>query len=645
VAITDVETTVHPLEPLSLAEVQAATELVLSSGRLGERPLLAWVALLEPAKADVLAWTPEDVPLPRRAIAVGVDRATSLTYEAVVDLDAGEVERVDAKPDLHAPILPLEWFEATPGALADERVQAALRARGIEDFSTVVCEPWPAAWMDEELDRLGRRLGRGLLFVRERDGDSLWARPIEGLLVIADRSTGEVVEVRDSGAVPVPLDPGRMGADDAGPLRQDLKPLVITQPDGPSFDLDGHALTWQRWRMRLSVHPIEGLVLHQIAYDDPATGTSRPICYRASLSEMVVPYGDPGPLFHWRHVFDAGEGGIGRNATSLTLGCDCLGEIRYLDVATLGPDGLPAVLTNAVCIHEEDFGILWRHEDWRAGSREVRRSRRLVVSSWTNLGNYDYGFFWYFYLDGTIEAEVKLTGIPVYAAHAPGQEPTHGARVTADLSAPHHQHLFCYRLDLDVDGGPNVVEEVDVVADPIGPDNPTGTAFRTVATELERESEAKRSIHAGSSRTWRITNPARRNAVGEPTGYSLVPGAQPDLLAHPDSTVARRAQFARHHLWVTAYAEGELKAAGDYPNQHRGGDGLPTWTAADRPLGDDVVLWFTCGSNHVARPEDWPVITVERTGFHLRPVGFFDRNPALDVPPQELVNPNGHCHE
>ena len=123
-----------------------------------------------------------------------------------------------------------------------------------------------------------------------------------------------------------------------------------------------------------------------------------------------------------------------------------------------------------------------------------------------------------------------------------------------------------------------------------------------------------------------------------------MPGAQPLLLAHPDSPVARRAGFATHHLWVTQHDDDELHAAGDYPNQHPGGDGLPAWVAADRPLVDeDVVLWFTCGSNHVARPEDWPVMPVEHAGFLLKPAGFFDRNPALDVPPQHLVNPGSHC--
>ena len=45
-----------------------------------------------------------------------------------------------------------------------------------------------------------------------------------------------------------------------------------------------------------------------------------------------------------------------------------------------------------------------------------------------------------------------------------------------------------------------------------------------------------------------------------------------------------------------------------------------------------MVLWYTFGAHHVPRPEDWPVMPVVKIGFSLRPRGFFDRSPALDVP-------------
>jgi primary-amine oxidase len=321
------------------------------------------------------------------------------------------------------------------------------------------------------------------------------------------------------------------------------------------------------------------------------------------------------------------------------LGCDCLGEIRYLDAAFATERGRPYRVRNAVCIHEEDTGVAWRHTDIGAGTNEVRRGRRLVISSFATAGNYDYGFFWYFFLDGTIEFEVKLTGIVSTEAVAGDRPLTHATRVSAYLAAPNHQHIFNARLHFDVDGPCNSVFEVDAVTDEAGVDNELGGTFRARATPLEREHEAQRLTHPAAGRVWKVTNPSEVNTWGDPVAYKLVPGPTPTLMARPDSSVARRATFATRNLWVTPYEPDERRAAGEYPNQHVGGDGLPRWTAADRSLIEtDLVLWYSFGVTHIPRPEDFPVMPVERTGFSLLPSGFFDRNPALDLPTPEA------CH-
>ena len=190
---------------------------------------------------------------------------------------------------------------------------------------------------------------------------------------------------------------------------------------------------------------------------------------------MVVPYGHPSEVQGWKNAFDAGEWGLGRMTQPLTLGCDCLGEIRYFDVTLSNEQGEPWVIENAICMHEEDYGIGWKHVDLFSGSHEVRRSRRLVISSIATVGNYEYGFFWYLYLDGTIQFEAKLTGIMSPMAFDPaGPPPEHAVVVAPGLAAPLHQHLFCARLDLDVDGTTNVVEEVEVASMATGRGNPVG---------------------------------------------------------------------------------------------------------------------------------------------------------------------------
>ena len=296
------------------------------------------------------------------------------------------------------------------------------------------------------------------------------------------------------------------------------------------------------------------------------------------------------------------------------------------------------MIPNAICIHEEDFGILWKHTDIFNGSAQSRRQRRLVVSYFTTVGNYDYGFYWYFYLDGTIELEVKVTGVLFTSAYPAGGHP-YSTEVAPGLGAPVHQHLFSARLDMTVDGRANAVEEVDVSGVPIGPDNPYGNAIVQQVTRLTRESEAGRRADGSRGRTWRMISTERANRFGQPTSYTLYPEPAPVLLADPASSLAARAGFAANHLWVTRYDPDQRCPAGDFVNQHPGGAGLPAYIAGDRDIdGEDIVVWHTFGPTHLPRPEDWPVMPVARCGFTLKPTGFFDRNPTLDVPP-----PAGHC--
>jgi primary-amine oxidase len=512
-----------------------------------------------------------------------------------------------------------------------------MKERGIDDLERVQLDPWPAGTFGLAHEG-GRRLTRVISYLRESPEDNGYARPIEGVLVDVDLGTGEVVEFQDFGVVPLAPERASYYPEDVGPLRDDLKPIEITQPEGPSFEVSGHLVRWQRWQFRVALDPIEGLVLHDIAYDDPAAGRVRPVLRRAALSEMVVPYGSTDPAHRWKNAFDAGEWGLGRFVNSLELGCDCLGEIHYFDAVRSTEQGDADIVNNAICMHEEDYSILWKHQDLHSFRTEVRRQRRLVVSAIYTVGNYEYGFYWYFYLDGSIQLEVKLTGIVQTQGVAPGATPSNANMLAPGLAAPHHQHLFCVRLDPAVDGRNNTVVEVDVESMPEGPDNEYANGFRSVATALDSETTARRDVDPARSRTWRITNPSSTNRLGDAVAFKLIPAATPTLLANEASSVARRAAFARHNLWVTPYEPAERRAAGEHPNQSAGDDGLGVWTEKDRPIVDrDIVVWHTFGVTHLVRPEDWPVMPVESTGFWLVPVGFFERNPALDVPP------SSHC--
>lgn len=631
----------HPLDPLSAAEIEAAAALCLAH-HSSDMLRFVSIAFEEPAKSDVYAFTPGEA-IARRAFVVALDRADGNVYEAIVDLSGGSVESWQHRPGVQPVPLFEEFQQADAAIRADAGWLAAIKKRGITDIDTIQIDPWPAGNFGDA-DEQGHRILRGISYVRDEKSSHGYARPVEGLVAVVDLNEGRVLKVVDEGDAPVPAVDIPYAAESQPSLRDDLKPLEITQSEGVSFELDGHELRWQKWRMRVSLHPREGLVLHQVGYQDG--DVLRPIMYRAALSEMVVPYGDASAGQYWKNAFDSGEVGLGRLSNSLELGCDCLGEITYLDGVVNDEVGGSRVLPNAVCIHEEDFNLLWKHTDGHNdGHVEVRRNRRLVVSSWATVGNYDYGYYWYFYQDGSIEHEIKLTGIIQTKAVSDDEPSITAHRVAKNLAGPIHQHFFCVRMDVDIDGTKNSVYEIDSVPLPAD-QNPYDNAFQAVQILIGSESDSARKVHSPSARHWRVVNPDRLNAVGEPVAYGIFPGDTCSMMAGENSAVGRRAAFARSQLWVTQFAPDELYAAGDYPAQSSGGDGLPAFTAQDRVLeGEDVVLWYTVGANHIIRPEDFPVSPVHHVGFKMRPWGFFDSNPALDVsPPMAACDcPPGEC--
>ena len=639
----------HPLDPLMEQEISLTTSILKASGHITPGMRLMAYSLHEPPKEVVLAFQPGQ-PVSREVLVVIRDHERSLTIEALVNLTDQALrswrERSDVQPALTYP----EVFAAQQAILGDPTFQEALSRRGITDLSSVVIYPWTAGYRGPEDAVEEGRFIRMEVALSQGPDDNYYAHPVEGIVATVELDSMRV-RIEDHGSVPVPGHPGNYSPEGIKAatnvpsfpqgLRTDLRPISISQPEGPSFQVEGQQVTWQKWRFRVGFTPREGLVLHLVEYAD--RGQWRPILYRAALSEMYVPYGDPTPSHNFKNVFDAGEVGIGVLANSLVLGCDCLGEIYYFDATVNDAQGEAIPLKNAICMHEEDFSLLWKHLEYNEdGSTraEVRRSRRLVISSISTVGNYEYGFYWYLYQDGTIQYEVKLTGIIAPAAIAPAAQPVSGTLVAPGLYGPNHQHYFNVRLDMMVDGPDNSVVEVNCEPLPWGPENPRGNAWIARETLLATEGEAQRAIEPRTARYWKIINPLSKNQLGQPVAYKLMPGANAFPFFHEGSPQWQRGGFVRNHLWATAYDPRQRYAAGDYPNQQPGGDGLPAYVQQNRPLVEtDLVVWYTFGSNHVVRPEDWPVVPVEMVGFTLKPVGFFDGNPALDVPA-----PEEHCH-
>jgi primary-amine oxidase len=630
----------HPLEPLTADEVRQAVAILKDAGKVTPTTRFVSVSLKEPKKESVYGHT--GGPIRRDAAAVLFDNGTNSCYETSVSLDERRVSSWKHVPGVQPTMTVDEQVECEQAVINSPLFKAALKKQyGIEDTKLVMVDIWSAGNYGSEEDRT-RRLARPLCFVRTDPTENGYARPIEGLRPVVDLNTMQVIRVEEHGRWPLPPQGCDYAASRLSNFRPDIKTLEINQPQGPSFDVDGFQVRWQKWNFVIGFNAREGLTLHNLSYQDGAR--KRSVLYRASLSEMVVPYGDPGPTQARKNAFDAGEYGLGMCANSLELGCDCLGLIKYFDAHLCNSRGEPLTIKNAVCMHEEDFGILWKHTDRRLNTPEVRRSRRLVVSSIATVENYEYGFFWYLYQDGNIQFEIKLTGILSLGALQPGEKSKYGNLIAPQLYAPNHQHFFNMRLDFDIDGAANTVHQVDVVPEEPGERNPFQNAFYVRSTPLKTEKQARANLRLESARTWKIVNENVKNAVGEPVGYRFMPGDNSVPFASTDAWWRRRAGFVNHHVWVTPLAEGENHAGGDYPNQSQGGDGLIRWTEQDRSIENkDVVFWYTFGHTHIPRPEDYPVMPTAYIGFLLKPSGFFDLNPANDVPPSASHKPAGSC--
>ncbi|PHH71386.1 hypothetical protein CDD80_5312 [Ophiocordyceps camponoti-rufipedis] len=411
-----------------------------------------------------------------------------------------------------------------------------------------------------------------------------------------------------------------------------LLPYRVLQPEGSSVRVGpGGLLTWDSWRLRVGFNYREGMTLHDVRF------RGRSLFYRLSLAELFVPYADPRPVFQRKAALDLGNDGAGVNANRLRPGCDCLGVVSYLDGWLVTAEGEPLHMANVICCHEQDDGLLWKHTSFRTGNAVAARSRVLVLQTVMTVSNYDYMLAFILGQDASIRYEVRATGILSTVANSlDSPSPSYGTVVAPGVLAPSHQHLFCLRVDPALDGHDNslLVEE----SRPLEPSDPHGVGFAPRSRVVERE--AGFDLDPASNRVFKLVNEGVRNPVSDtPVGFRLDPWPSQMLLAQPNSFHAKRAEFARHAIWLTRYADDELFPAGRYTMQSLGREGIASAIESRSQAADasttrnaDIVLWHTFGCTHNPRVEDWPVMPCETMVVGLKPVNFFSRNPARQFP-------------
>jgi primary-amine oxidase len=623
-------------------EMAAVRTVLAREGLLGEHARVAYFGLYEPDKHELLNSVESGEPADRCFRVMVLDTSSGDEYDVVACPAQDRIVSADKHDTSNGriPVLLSEMIMVEEIVQADERWLAAMAKRGLTDLSVLRVQPLSAG-VSATPDENGRRLQRCFTFIQDHPDDLPWAHPVDGVTAVVDVITREVISVVDYVELDVPTEAGNFHLDSYNPPpRTGFQPIDITQSQGPSFTVDHetNVVEWLGWKLQLSFDAREGLIIRNATIAD--RGEDRSVLYRGSISEMVVPYGDPSAQRSFQNFFDGGEFLLGQCANALELGCDCLGEITYLDAHVMAEDASVVTIPQAICIHEEDDGVLWKHTSNFTRTTSIRRKRKLVVSFFVTVGNYDYGFYWYFSLDGTIELEVKATGV-VFTSALPVTDGSYpwATQMTPNLGAPNHQHLWVMRLDMALDGHNGAVDEMEAVRPTPGEGDPQGIGLTQSVTRLRRESESGRMADNAVGRVWRIGNPDSTNRLGHPVAYVISPEGHPALLADESSDIYRRATAASKHLWVTAYDRAELYPTGDFVNQHPGDAGLPSWIKADRDIdGTDTVVWHTFGLTHFPRPEDWPIMPVDTAGFVMKPYGFFDIDPTLDVPKQN------HCH-
>jgi primary-amine oxidase len=635
----------HPLDALSGEEIETAIAVLREAGYIDAATRFPLIDLDEPAKTAVLAWQPGQV-FARKAFVMA--RRERTVYEAVVDLASRKVERWQKIPGVQSSILIEEWTTAQQATVADPGWQAAMKKRGYTAFDKLFCAPFSVGYTADPALR-GRRLLKVGCFDTEGTRNNVWGRPIEGLYALVDVDAGKVVRLIDSGIVPVSRDIHAYDEASQPALRPALKPVVNRAAAGANFTVEGGGATggevrWNKWSFHYRMDRRVGLIVSLLRHEDQ--GRQRMVLYRGSIGEMFVPYMDPDQGWASRTYLDVGEYGFGLLASELIARVDCPADSAFFDAVLPDDAGKPARAKSVICLFERATGSpLWRHAEIVNNSYEGRPAVELVLRTIPAVGNYDYVIDWVLTEAGVLRIDVGATGVdevkgvragtvvdPSAADPAAAREAAYGALVAANLAAINHDHFLSFRLDVDIDGAANTLIRQKLVPGHMAGNRSRHSLWTLAEEPVSREGPLAPAEGHGGVEMWRIVNPGLSNKLGQHPGYELRAGHSATSLLARDDFPQRRAAFSGSPLWVTAYDPSELYAGGPYPNQSRGGDGLPSYAARHRKVtGADIVLWYTMGFHHLPRPEDWPVMATMWHSVSLVPYGFFDHNPSLDL--------------
>ncbi|MEL6631554.1 MAG: tyramine oxidase [Bacteroidota bacterium] len=629
----------HPMDALNKAEYKQTVKILSEAGHVNDDSRFAIIHLKEMPKAEVLQWKTGD-PIQRTASVVV--KQGPKTFEGQVNLSEEKVDSWEEIKGVQPPFLYEEYEGMVEICAENEEWKASMEKRGYTSYDEIFASNLSAGYFGEDAEA-EKRITKLTFFDVEGVEDHVYGRPIEGLTVVIDLNERKVLEVIDTGVIPINKDnhdynesAARKGSD-----RPEMNPVTISAPNS-NIKRNGSMIEWDLWKFHVRLDKRVGTILSLIKFHDES------IIYQISANEMFVPYMDPDLGWYYRSYMDVGEYGLSNalSPLSLTIGKDCPEDAMLLNELVSDDRGDAFEADETIAIFERNTGRpLWRHFEVSNFSLQSRASVELVVRMIATVGNYDYLIDYIFTQNGEFKVEIGATGIDavkgVRTQHmsdpTAAEDTKHGALIAPGLVGVYHDHYLSFRVDIDVAGQSNSFLQDHIIPQkyPKG-SSPRISGWRVQPHIQETEGPVMQGKGHHHDAYWRVVHSTAKNKMGNARSYHLRPGHSHLSILEDKDYPQQRAAFSKHHLWVTPYHADELYPAGKYPNQNKGGDGIPRWVADKESVADkDIVLWYTIGFHHLTIAEDWPILPTMYHGFTLRPYHFFDRNPALDVKMKE----------